>query len=140
MPLKFRYKTKEEVPAESQSLYVERDGAWTLDVDGAVDKSKVEEFRANNITLANQLAEQKRRFDGIDPDEARQLAEKNALQAGGVEKVIEGRVRAVKNQMERHYSGIVAERDALTNQLTSVSIDQGVTGAATKKGLRSTAI
>src|SRR6185295_7136755 len=99
--------SKDEIPAELQSLYVERDGAFVLDVDGAVDKTRVDEFRANNITLANQLAEQKRRFEGIDPDEARQLAEKQALQAGEVEKVIEGRVRTVKNQMERHYSGIL---------------------------------
>jgi len=29
---------------------VEKDGAWVLDVDGAVDKARVDEFRANNIT------------------------------------------------------------------------------------------
>ena len=39
------------------------------------------EFRANNITLANQLAEQKKRFDGIDPDEARKLAEEKQMRA-----------------------------------------------------------
>jgi hypothetical protein len=140
MALKFRFKSKDEIPADHQALYVERDGAWVLDVDGAVDKSRVDEFRANNIALANQLAEQKRRFEGIDPDEARQLAEKHALQAGEVEKVIEGRVRTAKNQMERHYSGIVAERDALNSALTAVSIDQGVTTVASRKGLRPTAI
>jgi hypothetical protein len=140
MPLKFKAKSKDEIPAELHSLYVERDGAFVLDVDGAVDKTRVDEFRANNITLANQLADQKRRFEGIDPDEARQLAEKQALQAGEVEKVIDGRVRTVKSQLERHYSGIVAERDALNSQLTAVSIDQGVTNAASKKGLRATAI
>jgi hypothetical protein len=74
---------------------VEREGAWVLDVDGAVDKSRVDELRANSVTLSNQLAEHKRRFEGIDPDEARKLAEQQALQAGEVEKVIDGRVRAV---------------------------------------------
>jgi|ERR1041385_321672 hypothetical protein len=54
MALKFKCKSKEEVPAELQSLYVERDGAFVLDVDGAVDEARVDEFRANNITLANQ--------------------------------------------------------------------------------------
>ena len=79
MALKFKCKSKEEVPAELQSLYVERDGAFVLDVDGAVDKARVDEFRANNITLANQLAEQKKRFDGIGPEEARQLAEEKQI-------------------------------------------------------------
>ena len=62
MAIKFKYKTKDEVPAEQQGLYVEREGAWVLDVDGAVDKSRVDELRANSVTLSNQLAEHKRRF------------------------------------------------------------------------------
>ena len=45
MALKFKFKTREEIPAELQSFYVERDGAWTLDADGVVEKSKLDEFR-----------------------------------------------------------------------------------------------
>ena len=71
MALKFKFKTKDEIPAELQSLYFERDGAWTLDAEGVVEKSKHEEFRTNNIALTNQL----KRFEGIDPDAVRQLAE-----------------------------------------------------------------
>ena len=51
MALKFKHRTKAEIPAELQSLYVERDGAWLLDVDGAVDKAKLDDFPANNITV-----------------------------------------------------------------------------------------
>ncbi len=41
MSMKFRFKSKEEIPAEQQALYVERDGEWVLDVDGgAVEKAK----------------------------------------------------------------------------------------------------
>ena len=68
MALKFKLKSKDEIPADQQALYVERDNGWMLDVDGVVDKSKLEEFRANNIALSNQLAEQKKRFEGIDPE------------------------------------------------------------------------
>ena len=75
MAVKFRFNSKDEVPAALAAYYVERDGAWVLDVDGVVDKSKLDEFRANNITLSNQLAEQKKRFEGIDPDQVRKLAE-----------------------------------------------------------------
>ena len=82
MPLKFKYETKEEVPVESQSLYVERDGGFVLDVEGAVEKSKLEEFRTNNITLANQLAETKRRFEGIESEQVKAVAaERDALNA-----------------------------------------------------------
>ncbi len=39
MALKFKFKSKDAIPAEQQALYVERDGAWMLDVDGAADKA-----------------------------------------------------------------------------------------------------
>ena len=99
MALKFKFKSKDEIPAEQQALYVERDGAWCLDVDGAADKSKLDEFRANNIALSNQLADHKKRFEGIDPDTVRKLAEEKQrleeaqqLKGGEVDKVVENRL------------------------------------------------
>jgi hypothetical protein len=32
MPLNFKFKSKEEFPAEVSNLYVERDGVWLLNV------------------------------------------------------------------------------------------------------------
>ena len=61
MALKFKLKTKDEIPAELANLYVER--------DGAVEKSKFEEFRATNVALMKERDELKQRFEGIDPDE-----------------------------------------------------------------------
>jgi hypothetical protein len=82
MSLKFKYKAKEEVPAESQSLYVERDGAFVLDVEGAVDRARVDEVRASNVALASQLAEQKRRFEGIESEQVKAIAaERDGLNA-----------------------------------------------------------
>ena len=45
MALKFKLKSREEVPADLASFYVERDGAFLLDAEGAVEKSKLDEFR-----------------------------------------------------------------------------------------------
>ena len=56
MPLKFKYPSKDLVPAEHSSLYVERDGAFVLDVEGAVAREKLDEFRNNNVALQKQLA------------------------------------------------------------------------------------
>jgi hypothetical protein len=143
MALKYKYATKQEIPAEHQSLYVERDGAWLLDADGVVDKSKHEEFRANNIALANQL----KRFEGIDPDAVRQLAEDKRkleeaqqLKAGEVEKVFEARLKIAGAEWEKKHGAVVAERDTLTARLTAIQIDQAVVTEATKRGLRPTAI
>ena len=165
MPLKFKFKSKDEVPAEHLSFYTERDGAWVLDVDGAVEKAKLDEFRNNNLALSKERDELKQRFDGIDPEEARKLlAEKQKLEEekllrgnadpneaekaekekaaerDRIEKVIEGRVKGIKTELEKQVGALTAERDALNTRLTTIQIDQGVTTVATKRGLRPTAI
>jgi hypothetical protein len=48
MQLKFKYSTREEIPAEQQEFYIERDGAWYADVQGAVD-AEASEQRATEL-------------------------------------------------------------------------------------------
>ncbi len=147
MALKFKFKTREEIPAELQPFYVERDGAWTLDADGVVEKSKLDEFRTTNVNLIKERDDLAKRFEGIDPDAVRQLAEDKRkleeaqqLKAGEVDKVIEARLKTVRAEWEKQHGVVVAERDALTGRLTAIQIDQAVVTEATKRGLRPTAI
>jgi hypothetical protein len=137
MALKTKFKTREEIPAELQPHYIEQAGEWVLDHDG---KAKLDEFRQNNITLTNQL----KRFDGIDPDAVRQLAddkrkleEAAQIKAGEVDKVLAARLKA---ELDKVHAPVVAERDALHGRLTAIQIDQAVVSEATKRGLRPTAI
>jgi septum formation inhibitor MinC len=108
MALKYKLNSKSDVPAELQSHYIERDGAFFLDAEGVADKSKLDEFRTNNVALLKQIDDLKTRFAGIDPDQARQLEqakreleEKAALKAGEVDKVVASRVQAVKTELDR---------------------------------------
>ena len=172
MALKYRITNKEEIPADQEGLYIERDGAWVLDVDGAVEKAKLDEFRSSNVALLKERDELKRRFDGIDPDEVRRLmeaqqrAEEEKLLSGGagrgasgntaeseaereravqaererIEKVIEGRVKSFRGELEKQVGDLQGERDALNTRLASIQIDQGVITSATKRGLRPTAM
>jgi hypothetical protein len=147
MALKFKFKSKDEIPAEHLPLYAEREGAWVLDVDGAADKSKLDEFRANNVALIKERDELKQRFAGIDPNEVKALAEEKrrleeaqALKAGEVEKVVENRIKGMKADLDKQVSTLSAEREALTARLTAIQIDQGVITVATKRGLRPTAL
>ena len=140
MPLKYKYTNKQEIPAEQQAFYVERDGAFVLDADGVVSQSKLDEFRQNNITLTNQL----KRFEGIDPDafrqltdEKRKLEEAAQIKAGEVDKVVAARLKA---ELDKVHAPVLAERDALHGRLTAIQIDQAVVSEATKRGLRPTAI
>jgi hypothetical protein len=146
MPLKYKFKTKDEIPPEVLAHYAERDGAWILDIDGAIDKGKLDEFRTSNMTLLNQLEDYKKRFEGIDPDEFRKLAdekrkleESQQLKAGELDKVVENRIKGLKSEWDKQLSSLTNERDALNQRLTAIQIDQGVITAATKKGLRPTA-
>ncbi|MBI1178315.1 hypothetical protein GC207_12840 [bacterium] len=174
MALKYKLKSKEEAPAELASLYVERDGAFVLDVEGAVDKTKLDEFRTTNVALLKERDELKQRFEGIDPEEFKQLkeahqkAEEERLLRGNsphpgplpggareseeekerklqaererIEKVIEGRVKNFRGDLEKQINQLTTERDALNTRLAAIQIDQGVITAATKRGLRSTAM
>ena len=125
MPLKFKLKSREEAPAEIANLYVEREGARVLDVHGAVEKSKLDEFRNANVSLIKERDELKKRYEGIDPDEVRKLAdEKRRLEEGKllngrqaphpsplpsaerekIEKVVEARVKALKDDFDKQLS------------------------------------
>ena len=147
MPLKYKVKSKDEIPAELQALYVERDGGWLLDAEGAVEKTKLEEFRNNNVALLKQLDDFKARYEGIDPAsvknllaEKAKLEEAQQLKAGEVEKVVENRVKGLKADWDKQVAALTSERDTLNTRLTAIQIDQGVITAATKRGLRPTAI
>ena len=147
MALRKKYDSLKEIPAEDVRLYVERDGAWHLDVDLKEEKAKLDEFRANNIALTNQLAEQKKRFEGIDPEEVRKLAEEKQrleeaqqIKSGEGEKVMENRLKTAKTEWDKQFAAVTSERDSLNARLTAIQIDQGVITVATKRGLRPTAI
>jgi len=118
-----------------------------LDAEGVVEKAKLDEFRQTNIALAKERDELKQRFEGIDPDEVKRLAddkrkleEEKQLKAGELDKVVEARIKGLKADWDKQLSAVTTERDGLTSRLTAIQIDQGVLTVATKRGLRPTAI
>ncbi len=147
MPLKYKYPTRQEIPAEQSALYVEREGAFYLDVEGVTDKVKADELRTHNIELRKQIEERDARFEGIDPEAVRQLAaeklrleEEQRLKDGKFQEVMESRLKAQKVDADKLLTSVTGERDAYFAQLTAIQIDQGVLTAATKRGLRPTAL
>jgi len=154
MPLKYKLDKLDGLDPATTALYVEKEANGTkyylLDVDGAVDKSQLDEFRTNNVNLKRQLADATAKFDGIDPDEVKKLKEAvgglaadeipELLKKGkDVEKVVEGRTAAMKTTYEKQILTVTSERDKLQSQLAELSINQAVLAEATKIGLRPTA-
>lgn len=147
MPLKYKFKTRDEIPAELTTFYVERDGAFVLDAEGVVEKSKLDEFRNNNVELLKQRDALLKKFDGIDPDTVRQLMEDKRkleeaqqLKAGEIEKVIDARLKSARADWDKQFSTVTSERDTLLGRLSAIQIDQAVVNEATQRGLRPTAI
>jgi hypothetical protein len=119
------------------------DGNYYLEVEGAVAKEKLDEFRNNNINLTRQLES----FSGVDLEEYKKaretqkaLEEKKLLDAGEVDKVVEQRVTAMKTDLE----GKLKEKDqklvAANRQLDVLIIDNSVREHATKLGVAASAV
>ena len=147
MPIKFKVKSKDEISAEHLALYVERDGAFVLDAEGAVDKAKVDEFRSNNVALKKQLDELAHKYEGIDPDsvktllaEKTKLEEQKLIKEGEVEKLVEKRTKSLLGEMEKKLQHAMTQASTLSAQLLEREIDRNVVEAATKLGLRASAI
>jgi hypothetical protein len=147
MKLKYKYEKQAEIPQEVTQLYTEQNGAYLLNVEGVVDRTKMDEFQKEKNSLASQLDEVKRRYEGIDPEavrkleaEKQKLEEQQALKAGEVERVIEYRLKSFQTVHEKQVKELASERDALVARLSEIQIDQGVVGVAAKRGLHPTAI
>jgi hypothetical protein len=139
MPLKFKYPSKDQVPVEHATLYVERDGAVVLDVEGAVAREKLDEFRANNIALANQL----KAFEGIDATKARELLRKEGelqegelIKTGDVEKIVSTKLAAFQGELQKERNRAAQ----LQAKLEETLLTRTVTEIGSKRGLRATAI
>jgi hypothetical protein len=143
MALKYKYQNQAEIPADVAAHYIEREGAWVQDCDGGVDKTKLDEIRQTNINLTRQLDEQKRRFDGIDPDAVREAMEAKRRidegefrKNGDFEAALQSRVSPIEKRA-KEAEALAARTNAL---LLELQIDPGAVAAATKRGLAPTAI
>lgn len=143
MALKLKISSKAEIPAGLENLYVERDGAFVLDCPEAVEKTKLDEFRQNNITLAKQLEAERKRFEGLDPEAARaaleakrKLDEGELLKKGDVDSILQPRLAPVLKRA----SDAEAALAAANARLVELQVNQAAIAAAQKRGLRSTAV
>ena len=138
MALRYKAKAKEEIPSEHQSLYTERDGAWYLDVDGVVEKQRVDELRRKVNALEKERDELKQRVapEGAEPGPENEPGAK----PNEADKAIERRLRQLKADLDKQLAAVAGERDTLNARLTAIQIDQAAIASATKRGLRPAAI
>jgi hypothetical protein len=101
--LDFLLESLDAVPEPLRQFYVERKGGgFQLKVKGVAPKSEVDQFRETNIRLMKERDEINKRYEGIDPDAARRLAQE-------LDQLKTGNGEALKPYIDRH---LAAERDA----------------------------
>jgi len=111
------------IPEAMQSLYVERDGAYFLDVAGVPDVSKLESsLKAVRDEAKAAKAMQKEleaKYAGIEPDKYKAIMSKfendeeaNLIAAGKMNEVIEKRTQKRDAEWQKQIDALAQERDA----------------------------
>lgn len=146
MKPKYRYATKEEIPAALSGHYVEKDGAWVLDFEGVADADKLREFRDNNIALAKERDDIKKQWEGFSLDEVKALIAKKAeIEAqkskdkGEIDKLIAERTDAMKAAHDKALAEAQKAAQDATAELAKLKIDAALIEAGVALGLRDTA-
>jgi hypothetical protein len=148
MPLKFKIESLEGLDEGIAAHYEKHtDGAFYLQVEGAVAKAKVDEFRDNNIKLSKELE----KFKNIDLNEIEnlnnqieELKNKRTASQAQIDKMVkdgvESQVTEMKNSYEEQIKTLTDNSNVMSRKLESLLIDNKVREAATENGVLSSAI
>lgn len=137
----------DSIPEALQSAYVEKDGAYHLDVEGMVDKSKLDDFRSNNVKLLKDLETMQGKFKNVDLDQYNNLlqahndgTDKKLLDEGKIEELFEERTKRMREAHNEELGKVQGENDTHRRQLEGLMIDASVRDSATKQGVAPTAM
>ncbi len=107
-----------------QALYKKSDDGYQLDVKGAVSKSKVDEFRDNNIELDKDLKTLQKQYDGFDQDGYNEyLANKQKAKDGKL--IDEGKIdELVASKVEVVINDYQAKLDTANETIAALQSDK----------------
>ena len=154
MPIAATVDSLDKVPEALRGEYEPRDGRFHLRLEGEpagyVAKTKLDEFRTNNIELdrkAKELEATIAKFKDIDPEKARaafeklkKLDESKLIDEGKLEDVVNQRVAdreaaaALKEgELQRDRDKVTAEKDQLHQELTRRIMSDAIRDKALSK-------
>lgn len=143
MGLKYKIAALTEVAEAVRGLYKQEGTEFVLDVEGAVDKTRIDEFRNNNILLQQQLDKLK----DVDPAKYRELMdldrkvkEKQLIEAGKVDEVVNLRVESMRTELTGQLTEKSTALETANKQLAILMIDRQVQAEAVKLGILPTAM
>jgi hypothetical protein len=143
MPLKYQIAKLEDVPETVRTLYKPEGAGYVLDAEDVVPKTRLDEFRANNIQLQQQLEKLK----DVDPAKYAELIklqqeveEGQLIKAGKLEEVVNLRVTNMKKDLETQLTTSQTALQLANSQLAILMIDNAVRQEAVKNGALPTAL
>lgn len=142
----------EKLPEAIKEHYAASGEGYALDTDaGSEYKSKVDEFRINNVALMKEreaLKDRVKQFEGIDPEAARtaaarliEIEEQGLKDDNKIDELVEKRVERMSADFKNKY-GALEERNVELEQRTSVTekqlhtkmVESGIAGAIVAVG------
>lgn len=143
MGLKYQIAKLEDVPENVRSLYRQEGTVFVLDAEDVVPKTRLDEFRTNNIQLQQQLDKLK----DVDPVKYAELIklqqeveEGQLIKAGKLEEAVNLRVTNMKKDLETQLNGAQTALQQANSQLAVLMIDNAVRQEAVKNGALPTAL
>lgn len=138
MGLKLFVENLDDVSENHKSLYEQTDdGKYRLDVDGAVPREKLDEFRQNNIELLKKLEG----FKNVDVQKYTKLLEiekrindKDLVDAGKIDEAVQSRIQSMKTEHEGVVKDLSEKLNISNRQLESLLIDSAVRVKALELG------
>lgn len=147
MPLKYNVDNLDSVNAEHRGLYVkdEASGKYRLDVEGAVPREKLDEFRNNNVKLQNQLTEATanlEKFKDIDPAKYQEYKTKAEAAKGDsdIEQIVQQRLQTATSEYTANKTKLETDLNTANQKLNNFMIGTEVRNAAIKVGALPTAV
>jgi hypothetical protein len=141
--LKFRIKSLDGLSPELIALYTKDGDGYVLNVEGAVPREKLDEFRNNNVELKRKLDE----FNGVDPAKYKTLLdletkfnEKKLIDTAGLDAAVKDRVGRLQEEHAAALKTATDQNQVMTRQLESLLIDSAVRTAANTAAVLSTAV
>jgi len=147
MALKAILKSLEGLSDEVKKLYVEKDGAFHLDVEGVVDKTRHDSLREENIAQRKQLEDLAKKFEGIDPDKVKDilkqeaaLKEKKLLDSGKVEELFQERTKAMQADNEAKQKTLTEQLAKAQAQMDRLVVDNSLHAESAKAHVKTKAV
>lgn len=123
------------MPEDIKKEYTASGDGYTLSVEGAVDKSKLDEFRANNQQLNEKLS----KFSGVNLDEwntlkelERKAKDKELIDAGKIDELLDQKVSVIKSDYENQLSAVNSKLEIAEGNTSKLLNKYEIDGAAMK--------